>query len=173
MQIQKPELKKQEKGKPALIDDQLITELVRCGIEEPARVVEEFDLGAIGEDYDDLARPIAKKIHDRVDNYVALLENMLQPDQSIAAMQECAFFDEREMAQIIASYRRLMRTIRAYTHADIEGSHDAYARFIPEALAVWAQEKPFLLQVARKLEEGWAHDQKERPLPRSQGAYFG
>jgi hypothetical protein len=160
--------KTQDAEKKTLKAD-ILKALSRLGIKEPQRVFDEFDLGTIPEESDELARPIAKKVNERIDAYVLMLEGFLQPDTSIAAMNEVGFFDEKELVAIVGSYRILMRTLRAYTEADLKATSEAYSGFITAALEAWEKERGGLLRIAKKLQQGWA---KEQPLQREKG-YFG
>ena len=151
---------------PTLHED-LVTDLSKLGIKDTEGVIQEFDLLSISDDAEDLVRESAKKIRERVDAYAQLLEDLLQPDTSLAAMNECSYFSEQEMEQTVRLYRKLMAIVRSHTVADVEGKE--YGKFITQALAEWQKHKPALQKIAKKLQEGWEHDQ---PLQREKG-YFG
>ena len=128
---------------------------------------QEFDLLCISDEAEDLVRESAKKIRERVDNYAQLLEDLLQPDTSLAAMNECSYFSEQETEQIVRLYRKLMAISRNHTVIDIEGKE--YGKFITQTLPEWQKHKPALQKIAKKLQQGWEQDQ---PLQREKG-YFG
>jgi hypothetical protein len=152
--------------KPTLHDD-LVVDLKRIGIKEPEPVIREFDLLTIPAEAEDLVRETAKKVQERIDSYARLLEDLLQPDTSLAAMNECSFFSDQEMENVVRLYRQLIALLRKHTITDIDDQE--YGRFITGALAEWAKQKPALQRIAKKLQSGWEQDQ---PLQREKG-YFG
>jgi len=155
-----------EDRKPALHDD-LAKALAKLGIKEAEPVIREFDLLSIPDEAEDLVRETAKKVRDRVENHAQLLEDLLQPDTSLAAMNECSYFSDEELEGIVRTYRKLMSILRSFTIADVDGRE--YGKFITQALGEWQKQKPALQKIAKKLQAGWEENQ---PLQREKG-YFG
>lgn len=147
---------------------ELTEELQRLGIEDAEQILQEFDLCSIDEGVETV-HGIAKKVRDRIDMYSKLLEETLQPDSSLAAMNECSFFSDDEMTKVVKSYRQLMALLRHGTVADLEGTKQANETFIKEALLEWRHQRTFLVLFAKRLHEGW---KQEQPLHREKG-YFG
>ncbi len=162
---------KHEKREGETFLEAIIAELRRIGIAAPEKAVEEFELLAISESDEDagLARAIAKKVRERVDNYAHLLEDLIQPDSSLATMNECGFFSDEEMDRIIKCYRKLMAIVRQFAVADLAAAPKDYETFVKDALPAWKAQQPPLQLVTKKLHEGWT---KEQPLQREKG-YFG
>ncbi len=152
--------------RPTLQED-LARELAAAGLAESA--IEEFDLLGISDDAEFLARECAKRVRDRVATHAQLLEELLAPDSGLAAMNECSFFSEEEHGRIVAAYRELMSILRRFTMADVEGREEAYRAFLAAAVPRWEAQRPFLGEVAARLEERWRTTQQ---LHGDQG-YFG
>lgn len=116
-------------------------------------IADEFELLSITE-ADDLVRQIARKIRDRLEMYAGMLEFIIQPDQTVSAMNEYSFFNEEEHQKIVDVYRKLMSILRAYLVADLE-SGDSFKEYIVTALAQWSELKDPILHVVKKLQSGW------------------
>ncbi len=157
-----------DKERPTLQED-LLKELQALSVATPRAVIEEFDLLAINDDAENLPREIAKKVKERIESYVHLLEDLLQPDTNLATLNECGFFTEEQLQGVVKGYRQLMSLIRSHTAADLEATEESYRAFITAALAKWDEMKPLLRATARRLHDGWKEDQ---PLQREHG-YFG
>ncbi len=162
---------KHEKREDETFAEAIITELRRMGVASPEKAVEEFELLAISESDEDagLMRAVAKKARDRVDTYAKLLEDLIQPDSSLATMNECGFFSDEEMERIIKGYRKLMAIVRQFAVADLAGTAKAYEAFVKDALPAWKEQQSLLQLVTKRLHDGWT---KEQPLQREKG-YFG
>jgi molecular chaperone GrpE (heat shock protein) len=152
--------------KPGLHND-LAKALAKLSIKDAEPIIKEFDLLSIPDEADDLVRETAKKVRDRVESHAQLLEDLLQPDTSLAAMNECSYFSDDELEGIVKTYRKLMSILRNFTVSDVDGKE--YGKFITQALSDWQKQKPALQKIAKKLQTGWEHDQ---PLQREKG-YFG
>ncbi|MBR9693313.1 hypothetical protein GOV07_05315 [Candidatus Woesearchaeota archaeon] len=157
-----------EKKLPTLKED-LEKELLACGFEQTKSLMEEFELLTINEETPSIAREMAKKVKDRVAGFAQLLEELLQPDSGLAAMNECSFFTEAEIEQVAKSYRELMSVLRQFTMADIEANEEAYRRFLKSAIPRWEAKKDWLRTIISKLHSDW---KKEQPLQGERG-YFG
>jgi len=153
----------------ATLQEDLAAELQKLAIADAERMIEEFDLLTIEEEAEDLTREIARKVRDRVDAYAKLLEDLVQPDSSLAAMNECSYFSEEEMEQVVKLYRKLMVLVREFLLADLEATPAAYGAFVVRAVPAWMSHKPALTAIVTTIRKGWDSSQ---PLHRERG-YFG
>ncbi len=151
------------------LEDDLEAELRSLGFADAERLLDEFNLASISEDAADLPREIAKKAKERIEGYARILEDVLQPDNGLSAMNECSFFSDEELARIAKGYRELMALVRRHMAADVEGTQEAYRAFLRKALPRWEAQRAWLKGIASKLGAGW---EREQPLQRKQG-YFG
>ncbi len=156
----------QEKKQPTLKED---LEKALAAISVPVAAIEEFELLTISDDAAFLLREVAKKVKERLAVYAQLLEDLLQPDSGLAAMNECSFFNESEHEKIVKNYRELMSILRRFTMADVEATEAAYQSFLVEALPRWDAQKDWLSKVAKQLHDAW---KKAEPLHGESG-YFG
>lgn len=155
--------------KKLTLKEDLLKELAMDGISAPEAIIEEFELLTINDETPYLAREIAKKVKDRITSFTHLIEELLQPDSSLASMNECSFFDEKELTKLVQKYRELMILLRRHTKADVEGKEEAYRAFLKESLPVWNQKREWLRNLTQRLHDGW---KKEQPLQHDSG-YFG
>ena len=130
---------------------------------EPEPVIEEFDLLSISDEAAFLSLEMAKKVKERIVGFAQLVEEILQPDSGLAAMNECSFFSEKEHDKLVKTYRELMSLVRRFTSADVEGTKAAYKAFVKDAMPRWQAQKEWLSTVAQKLHDDW---KKAQPLHR-------
>lgn len=149
------------------LKEDLHADLGAAKVKDVDAAIAEFDLLSVPADAEDLVHESAKKVKERVDAYSHFLEDLLQPDTSLAAMNECSFFTEQELEHIVKLYRKLMALSRSYTLTDLNGQD--YGAYLVAALAEWKALKPQLVKIAEKIQKGWEQDQ---PLQREKG-YFG
>ncbi len=142
--------------------------LTALGIEHCDELISEFKLlGA--QDETSAVREIARLINERIDGYLKLLEDFLQPDAHIASLNEISFFTEAELEDVSQLYRAMMQLFRRYSRAALSATDEDASAYITTALQRWQEWKPRLHALLRKLEEGWA---SEQPL-QTERSYFG
>jgi len=103
-----------------------------------------------------LLRHIKRKIAERMEPVLDLLENSLNPDpNSLTAMYECRCFTNGEKKQIIEVFRHLMEQYRSLLETDLIGENKTDAETIRKIYDIWHQDKKIILPLFKKLRECW------------------
>lgn len=114
----------------------------------------EFEISTI-EAEEFLLREIRRKMYDKIDKYLKILDSILQPEALIADMQECHTFTDEEKKQIYAQYKKLMYIKRLSYEIALDEDDETTAKFINDSYDVWQEVKPGLKKFVSKLKECW------------------
>lgn len=98
---------------------------------------------------------IRKKILERIDPYLDIIDKILQPDQIFTELYEAKNFDEEEKKEIYALYRHLMWYMRHATEVSVTNTEKENALFITSFWKEWPDLKKKLVPIMKKLKEGW------------------
>ena len=119
------------------------------------KINKEFELELLESDKF-LLRHIKRKIAERMEPVLDLLENSLNPDpNSLTAMYECRCFTNGEKKQIIEVFRHLMEQYRSLLETDLIGEDKTDAETIRKIYDIWHQDKKIILPLLKKLRECW------------------
>ena len=119
------------------------------------KINKEFELELLESDKF-LLRHIKRKIAERMEPVLDLLENSLNPDpNSLTAMYECRCFTNGEKKQIIEVFRHLMEQYRSLLETDLIGEDKTDAETIRKIYDIWHQDKKIILPLFKKLRECW------------------
>ena len=77
-----------------------------------------------------ILRAIRNKIKSRVDNYVGIIEDLLNPDTSISLLHECTYISENRKKMMFNLYQKLMYVLRTAELLEIEKSTFQDAKYI-------------------------------------------
>jgi len=115
----------------------------------------EFSIGSI-DDTDYPLKAVAENIAERIEFYVGVLGDILQPEpSSIYAMHETRFFDEEEKKAVYSVYTKLMAYSRRCLEISIINTEKIYAEFILVFCGEWNSTKQELLGFATKMRQSW------------------
>jgi len=128
----------------------------------------EFEISTIEADKF-LLREIRRKIHDKIDTVCKVLDGILQPEPVWHSMYESGIFTDDEKKGLYLIYKELMTYNRASSVLELEANDKLNAKFISEFTNKWKSMKEKLVDVMKKMEEGW---KKEASMDEKLG-YFG
>ena len=119
------------------------------------KINKEFEIELIESDKF-LLRHIKRKIAERMEPVLDILENSLNPDpNSLTAMYECRCYTNGEKKQIIDVFRHLMEQYRSLLETDLIGDEEIDAQTIRKIYDIWHQDKKIILPLLKKLRECW------------------
>ncbi|MFP4403088.1 MAG: hypothetical protein ACOC3X_02465 [Nanoarchaeota archaeon] len=113
---------------------------------------------------------IKKKILDKIDKYIEILDTIIQPDTTITAMYEMKYISEEERLNAFKIYKKLMHHYRKIQILEIENNEEKDAKFINLFFREFDEIKNQLLEIIKKQKECWKNNEntKDDVL-----AYFG
>ena len=119
------------------------------------KINKEFELETIEQEQFFL-RQIKRKIAEKLEIALALLEKIINPDTaSLADIYECRVFTNGEKKQIMEHYRHLMEHYRALFETDLIGDDATDAETIFKLYDTWMKTKPHIIPVLKKMRESW------------------
>ncbi len=127
-----------------------------------------FEIRGIDKE-DDILREISKKILNSVDNYLDILEDMVQPDSRYYTLKEANFLGKSERSIINAIYSKLMYFNRAGIILNLDYSSDRCAKLINDFYKEWSLMSKELIPVINLLKESWS----KKTEARQDRGYFG
>jgi len=114
----------------------------------------EFEIFKI-EKEDFLLREIRKKIAEQLQEFIEVLDSVLQPDAVISDMQECHAFTDDEKGNVYNVYKKLMYLHRYSLEVSILGDEKKDAEFIVSAFNEWVNIKKELSNVISRIKDCW------------------
>lgn len=129
----------------------------KYGLPEYGMLNYEYELEGIEQD-DLILKNIRKKIAEKMEFMVGVLQWILQPDTELSALHEAEFFTEDEKEEIIKIYKKLMYYCRYSTRLTVDDSDKENAEFILEADKEIRLVKPNLIVYFDKLKESWTKE---------------
>jgi len=118
----------------------------------------EFDISLLeGERY--LLRAIKDKIVNKIDDYVKILEDVLNPDSSsYSSIYETRALSEDDKLKILMIHKQLMILLRKALIVSIDNREKDIADFINEVYDKWEKFKPGLKKIAKDLQKAWEEE---------------
>lgn len=117
----------------------------------------EFEISTI-ENNDFLLREIRKKIDERIEVFLKILNTLLQPETNICELHECRDFSEKDKDDAFLLYKELMLMHDSALIAGIICDEKEDAKFISEAFKGWQPVKKKILAVMNKMKDSWKKD---------------
>lgn len=115
----------------------------------------EFDIVLI-EPTLNFLKQIRKKIVERLEFGLDILEKILQPDtNSYADMYELTAFNEKEKDNVLHLYKSIMFLHRLSYEIDLDDGDNKEADFIKLAAKQWGAYKKQLAPIVQKLKQSW------------------
>ncbi len=118
---------------------------------------QEFEISSIEEE-DFLLRNIRKKILEKIEFALSILDDILHPDSGFATYNESGAFSESDRNDILEMYKRLMYFKRLSTELSFDDSDGLNAKFINDFMGEWPKIKETTLVFVRMLKESWQKD---------------
>ena len=115
----------------------------------------EFEISTI-ENTDFLLREIKRKIGEKFEPLLDLLEHIITPDtNSFSDMYECRCYTNGEKKIVIDIFRHLMEQYRSLLETDLIADDKVDAETIRKLYDIWLQEKKQILPYLKKIRECW------------------
>ena len=103
-----------------------------------------------------LLRTIMRRILEKIDFFMNLLQDTLQPDASnMASMSESNFFDDDEKKHMYNLYKKLINVNREGVLMSLEPNEKNEAEFIKNFFEHWEPIKKELHHCVKKMKESW------------------
>ena len=117
----------------------------------------EFEISTI-EESDFFLREIRKKMLEKIDHYIKILEYLLKPEMSLADLYECKIFSDKEKEEMYHIFRKLMYYSRYSDEISLDENDKLTAKFISDLWKDWSKLKKPLKNVLSKLKQSWLDD---------------
>lgn len=128
-----------------------------------------FEISLIEEDKW-IVRNVRKKIGERLELVIDVVQRILQPDtNSFADMYECKFFSGSDKDKLFVLFKHVMYWYRRSIELEIVQDEKSDAEFIRQALNEWLHIKKSVLPFVTKLKTVWV----EREESKEHLAYLG
>ena len=115
----------------------------------------EFELSDLDET-DFLIKSIIRRIAEKLDFFIGLFEELLQPDGSnLSAMHESRVFEDNEKKEAYNLYRKLMILSRRTIELSLNSNEKDEAEFISGFFSEWKPIKEELKKYLNKIKESW------------------
>ncbi len=104
---------------------------------------------------------ISKKIQEKINTYLNLMEELLNPE-TISHSHEAGVFDEEEKKVILRIYQKMHYLSRKKLLMDIEYDEESYAGFIDEACKSYESMAEDLKTVLKKVKDSWNRSENKK-----------
>jgi len=112
-----------------------------------------------------LLREIKKKIREKIEPIIDILERILNPDPNhFTDLYENHCFTSAERKQVLDIFKHLMEQYRALIETDILADDKADVGIIKTTYDLWLQEKDQIVPIIRKLRECWQKHVEPRKI---------
>ncbi|NTV23779.1 MAG: hypothetical protein HGA85_05390 [Nanoarchaeota archaeon] len=115
----------------------------------------DFDLEDIEGETAILLSRVRVKMHEKIDFYAKTIENMLQPESSLADMYEAHYVEDDDKSSAYALFKKLMKLIRMSTFIAITNKEEENAEFIKTAFKEWESSKKEIKKLLQHLIDLW------------------
>lgn len=116
-----------------------------------------------------LMSDINKRINEKLDYYLHIFENILNPEGSLASMHECKVIGENTKKEINLIYKRMMFLKRSHDLVSINNQEKELGEFVSEFLKEWKEIKIKLLKIMAMLKDEWEKSEGKK----ESFSYFG
>lgn len=128
----------------------------------------DFDVYDISKD-DDVLKEIIKKMVGVIDNYVNLLEDIIQPDSRFYSLKEANVLEKESRLVVTQCYNKLMHHNRSFIILNLSFSEEKAAIFLNNFFSDWQKIKQDLLPIFEELKKSWS----KKTETKHDGGYFG
>ena len=117
----------------------------------------EFEISEIEEKFLSL-RSIRKKMVEKLEFFIKILEDIIHPDTNVTSMHESKTFTEQEKQRLFELYRNLMGLQRSSLKLSLDSTEQQEASYIKEVLSLWKGMRKELEFVIAVLQRCWKED---------------
>ncbi len=122
----------------------------------------EFEISSI-EDENFILRSICKKMREKVETNIDLIERVLQPDPNCYSdLYEHKFFRGSDKDALLVLFKELMHIHRAILELELLQDDSAYALFIKQFYSSWPELKKSLLPFIATLKSAWKKSNQDK-----------
>ena len=105
-----------------------------------------------------ILKEIKERILDNFDDYVKVLEGIVQPDTNVMNMYESRVFSDDEKIEVFRLYKRFIHLDRFALQTKIEDGEAKMAEFINTAYKEWMSMKQQILDIINRLKDEWTKE---------------
>lgn len=127
-----------------------------------------FELKVIDRD-SYVLRDTRRRMIDKLDHFVKILEGLINPETTISGLHECKFFTDEEKTRIFNLYRVLMSYLRQADILSLSSDDKAEALFINQLFKDWPKLEAQLREIITKIRKTWIADDEAKDVV----GYFG
>jgi len=109
---------------------------------------------------DFLSSTIRKRLSERVERFLELLRNLIQPEQTLIDMHEFKYVEKEDRKHLFELFQKLMLIQRRAVEADLIREEDSDCAFFRESFDSWMDLKKDILIYVKKAQRAW-QDSKE------------
>ncbi|MFC1741695.1 hypothetical protein ACFL3V_04125 [Nanoarchaeota archaeon] len=117
----------------------------------------EFEISSIEEE-SFLLRNVRKKVLEKIEFSIKLLDDILHPESGVASYRESTIFEKSEQDHVLRLYKQLMYYNRLSVELTFSDSDESNAEFINQFMKDWPNLKKDILLFVRKLKECWRNE---------------
>ncbi len=117
----------------------------------------EFEITSI-EETNFLLREIRRKITEKIELYVKVLDGLLHPESDLCGLLECRVFSDKDKSEMFALYKKLMFLDRLSIESAIDEDDKKSSEFINQVVKQWSDIKKNFLPIIKKMKESWLKD---------------
>ena len=151
-----------------IIEESYAQERKRFNLPDFNKIDFEFEISSL-EETKFILREVRRKMIDKIEHFINLLEEVLQPETTVANLHECNFFDQEEKEKIFRLYSKLMRLNRKSLCLDLSPNDKEEADFIITLFNEWIDLKKDVALVLNKMKESCEIEAETKENPQ----YFG
>ena len=151
-----------------LIEESYAQERKRFNLPDFNKIDFEFEISSL-EETRFIIREVRRKMIDKIEHFINLLEEVLQPETTVANLHECNFFDQEEKEKIFRLYSKLMRLNRKSLCLDLSPNDKEEADFIITLFNEWIILKKDVALVLNKMKEAWEIEAETKENPQDFG----
>ena len=117
----------------------------------------EFEISTLDEE-GFLLREVRRKITEKVELYFKFLEEILQPETTVANMHESREFNEEEREKIFKLFSKLMFLYRLSMETSVNEDDQKSADYINTVFTDWDSIKDQFSKIVAKAKESWLNE---------------
>ncbi|MBN1502603.1 hypothetical protein JW930_03595 [Candidatus Woesearchaeota archaeon] len=107
------------------------------------------------EEEDFLLVRICRKITEKIETIVKLLEDILYPTTSLTGLYESKYIEDRDKEKIYKIFKQLVRYLRYSSEVSFSDNEQENAVFVNEFYKDWQKLKPELQIIFSRLKKSW------------------
>ena len=131
----------------------------RYSLPDYAEINKEFEIAVIDKD-DFLLTEIRKKIDEKLELFIKVIDRIIQPDTYIADMREQRAFDDDDKKELFELYKKIQIMHKESLLRSIEEDEKKNAEFINAIWKNWKPAKSAMITIVEKMRDSWKGDLK-------------